>query len=231
MALAVLNDDRFPTLAKAAMERPQAYIQMQTVQAASGYLQRKDTAGVLSPVLRTFAQSLYDSAAANPDRRVYSKAIPLLAAFEPKRCLEMLAAKETDERFRNDLLNAVANDDALFTAWIGANPDNSTLLAIASRRSDERLAGVLLARLDALVTQDPAALYAAARLQGDAQLTRALFARYADLRDPLKSYMPVLLERTFNARIGNNLDTWREYLAGQKWQQIAIIRLGVRWRE
>jgi hypothetical protein len=216
MSLADLDDDRFPKLARAAMERPQAYIQMQTLRGAAGFLKRKRVANTLNADLRAFAGELFNEAKAAPDRRVYSQAIPLLSAYEPKRCLEMLGARDTDARFRNDLYDAVAADDTLVATWLAAKPDNASLLAIAVRRTDDRFTPLLVERVEALAVLDPGTFYQAAKRQNKPELTRALFARYDALKDPLKSYMPVLLERTFNARIGNNLDTWRTYLAALK---------------
>jgi len=216
IALAALNDDRFPAQARAALQRPQAYIHMKTLVAASGYLRRKREAGKLTPDLTAFAKELYSFATTNNDSRVYGEAVPLLAAFEPQQCLTLLADPEKNARYRSDLLATVANDEALLAAWLAAKPDYATILSIASLRRDDRLAAELVARLDSLPAQAPGAVYTAAKVQGNPALTRGLFARHDALKGVLKSNIAVVLERTFNARIGENLDTWREYVAKLK---------------
>jgi len=215
MALAALDDARFPALAQAALDRPQAYIHMQIMRAARGYLARKRAAGKLTPELRAFGQVLYGFAVDDPDRRVYGEAIPLLAAFDPLRCLAVLRDPETDDRFHAALYDAVAGDETLLAECLKTPPDDLTLIELASRRADERLVTLLLARLDVLVAQNPGGVYQAAECQRNPALTRAIFTRDATLPEPLKGHATLLLEHTFNARIGNDPEAWSEWLAGK----------------
>ncbi|MHB9108937.1 MAG: HEAT repeat domain-containing protein [Armatimonadota bacterium] len=216
MALAALDDARFPKLAQVALDRPQAYIRMQALRAARDYLSRRRAAGTLTPEQRAFGEQLFAHAVDDLDRRVYGETIPLLAAFDPPRCLAMLRDPATDERFRGALYDIVAGDEALVAEYLNTPPDDRGLIELASRRADDRLVSLLLARLDALTAQNPVGLYRAAERQRNPKLTRTLFAQYANLPEPLKGHATLLLEHTFNARIGNDPDTWTEWLAAEK---------------
>jgi len=216
MSLAVLDDARFPALAQTAFDRPQAYIQMQILRAARGYLTRKRAAGKLTPELRAFGQRLFDRAVDDLDQRISGEAVPLLAAFDSPRCLALCRDPASDERFRDALYDVVAGDDALVAEYLKTPPDDQALIELASRRADDRLVSLLLARLDALTTQNPDGLYQAAERQRNPKLTRALFANYATLPEPLKGHATLLLEHTFNARIGNDPEAWTEWLAANK---------------
>ena len=216
MALAAMDDARFPKLAQAALDRPQAYSQMQLLRAARGYLARKVAAGKLTPELHAFALALCAFAIDNPDSRVSREAIPLLAAFDPPRCLAMLRDPVTEERFRGQLFDAVAANNALLTDCLKTALDDAALLTIAQRRADPRLAALLLARLDVLMTGNPGGVYSAAERQLSPEVTRALFAKYPAVPEPLKGRMTLLLEHTFNARLGNDPAAWTEWLAAPK---------------
>ena len=91
-----------------------------------------------------------------------------------------------------------------------------SLLALAQRRTDPRLTALLSPRLDALATGNPGGVYSAAERQLSPEITRALFAKYPAVPEPLKGRMTLLLEHTFNARLGNDPAAWTGWLAAQK---------------
>jgi hypothetical protein len=215
-ALAQLNDPRFPQLAQAQMSgSTQPHVRKQTMRGAALYLGQVRDAGKLDEKLQAFGAALFALADADLDLRVYGEAAPVLALADPERALELWkdSYSSGDTRHRDNLSDAVATTPALLDAALQNLPaDPHALLALAARRQDPRLAKLLAGRLDTLADANPNALFHAAGRQADPALSTLIFAKRKDLPDPLKPLVLVIMERTFNARLGNIDEAWEEYL-------------------
>lgn len=110
---------------------------------------------------------------------------------------------------------AIADNDDLRSAFINRADEMpvALLLAIAQRRSDAEVAGALARRLDEVT--DNAALRQAAMRQRDPVLTTELFARAGTAPYEMGGNMAMILEHTFDARLGNSLADWRAWLDKQ----------------
>jgi len=216
-ALAQLNDPRFPQLAQAQMSASsQPHVRQQAMRGAALYLAAARGAGKLDDKLKTFGTAMFDLADADLDRRVYSEAAPVLGYADPPRALALWKESYTggDTRHRDALAAIVAKDDALLGTALQAMPaDANALLALAGLRADPRLAKALVTRIGEVVKAgDWWTITTAAGLQADPEFARALFAKRKELPDGLKPYVTTVLERTFNARLGNIDEAWEEYL-------------------
>jgi len=216
-ALAQLNDPRFPRLAQAQMSASiQPHVRRQCMRGAQVYLAKQ---AKLDDKLKAFGTAMFAMADADPDRRIYSEAAPVLGIADPQRCLAMWKDSYAggDTRHRDALADAVAKNDALLDAALKALPaDPDALLALAQRRKNPRLAKLLGDRLEELAKTGIWGLLAAAGTQADPALATLIFTKRNDLPDNFKPYIPVILERTFNARIGNIDEAWEEYLKNRK---------------
>lgn len=213
-ALAQLNDPRFPQLAQEQMSGSnQPHVRKQCLRGAQVYLAKQ---AKLDEKLKAFGAALFELGDADPDRRVYGEAAPVLAFADPGRCLALWKESYAggDAKHRDALTAVIAKDDALLDAALKALPaDAAALVALAGLRRDPRLAAALTARLDDVVKAGNwHTITTAAATQADPAFARALFARRMTLPDGLKPYVTTILERTFNARLGNDLEAWEEYL-------------------
>jgi len=213
-ALAQLNDPRFPQLAQEKMSNSnQPHIRQQAMRGAALYLAKQ---GKLDEKLLAFGTAMFDLADADFDRRIYSEAPAVLAFADPQRCLAMWKDGYAggDTKYRDALTAIVAKNDILLDAALKAMPaDASALVALAGLRADPRLAKALVTRIDEVVKAgDWWTITTAAATQADPEFARALFAKRNTLPDGLKPYVTTVLERAFNARLGNDAEAWEEYL-------------------
>jgi len=212
-ALAQLNDPRFPQLAQQNMSAStQPHVRQQCLSGARLYLAQQAKPGA---ELKAFGTALFDMADADPDRRVYSEAAPVLAFADPPRCLALWKDSYAtgDTRHRDALADVVAKNDALLDAALQNLPtDPDALLALAARRKDPRLTKLLGDRLEELAKTGIWGLLTAASTQADPALSTLIFNKRAQLPDNFKPYVYVILERTFNARLGTIDDAWEAYL-------------------
>ncbi|MHB0937682.1 MAG: hypothetical protein ACYC6A_14940 [Armatimonadota bacterium] len=213
-ALAQLNDPRFPTLAQEKMSGSnQPHVRKQCLRGAQLYLAKQPK---LDDKLKAFGTALFELGDADLDRRVYSEAAPVLGFADPQRCLALWKESYAggDTRHRDALTAIVAKNDALIDAALKGMPaDANALIALAGLRADPRLATALTARLDEVAKAGNWwTIVAAAGTQADPAFAKALFARRNTLPDGLKPYVTTVLERTFNARLGNDAEAWEVYL-------------------
>lgn len=213
-ALAQVNDPRFPQLAQEKMSAGiQPHVRQQCLRGAQLYLAKQ---AKLDDKLKAFATAMFELGDADLDRRVYSEAAPVLGFADPQRCLALWKDSYAggDPRHRDALTAIMAKNDALLDAALKAMPaDANALIALAGLRADPRLAKALTARIDEVVKAgDWWTITTAAGTQADPEFAKALFAKRNTLPDGLKPYVTTVLERTFNARLGNDPEAWEAYL-------------------
>ena len=210
-ALAQVNDPRFPQLAQAAMNGNQPHVRRQALRGTALYLGKQRDAGKLDAKLKQFGAEMFALADEDLDRRVYGEGPALLAIVDPPRALALW--KESYDsgngRYRDALAGIVAKDNALLDAAL-KDLSADALVLLCQQRADPRLARALLARLDEAAKAG--GFIWAAHLQADPALATAIFTRRKALPDNVKPYVLAIMERTFNARLGNIDEAWEEYL-------------------
>lgn len=215
-ALAQLNDARFPGLASATMSaNVNPLVRKQILRGAALYLGRQQAAGKLDAKLKGFGADLFALGSADLDARVYGEAVPVLGLVDPQRALALWRESYAtgDARLRGDLADVVAHNDALLDAAVKDLPtDVQAVTDLAQRRADKRIAAVLVARFDDVKkTGNFWPLIA----QQDPELAKFVFSKRAELPGNMKNYVTTMLERAFNARIGNSEEMWTQYLQGK----------------
>jgi len=161
----------------------------------------------------------WDAAAAlaDPDLRVRIEGIRLLVDLESEKGVALAAARATDAQERPHWADAFTASNATFAAYLkgGMQGNDALLLAIAGRRAAPELAKALLARAAELAAAEPAAFAHAAIVQRDKPLARALFAQRSTLPRDLAAALPLILEHTFDARLGDVMEDWEQQLRKQ----------------
>jgi len=177
---------------------------------------RRQALRALAELGQNHAAPATTAALDDPDARVRHEAIRTVGQSSPALTITRAAAEHdrggSDAAAWADAL--AASDEALADYLARDLPGGAPLLlALATRRAHPKLAAALLARLDALIPASPLALADAAIRQADPALARALFARRAGLPKPLADRLPLILEHTFAARLGNVVPDWEAFLA------------------
>ncbi len=86
-------------------------------------------------------------------------------------------------------------------------------MEVARRKRDPQLAASLLQQLTAGEGISWAQVLPLAMAQRHPSLTKALLAHRDELPEAQKRTLPLLLEYTFDARLGHNLAAWEAYLS------------------
>lgn len=219
-ALGILDDARFPELALKTADPKRPILQQLVLEATVIYLKAKKEAGKLDGKMAAFGQIMLNAADDSDDPRIYSQVAPLMAIISPMRPLTIL--KETlpkaTIRDLDGLAKAVAEDDAAFTAFFNDPPANpQAVLAVARQRQDPRMARLIMARMHELANSDVNpymnTFMLAALKQADPALAKQLFAEQQKLPEYLQGKNTCLiLDATFNARLGSLVDEWGEWL-------------------
>lgn len=163
-----------------------------------------------------------EAAASDSDFRVRAEGIRALASFNSDLPLrKMLAAFDpltADALAQPIWAEAVARKDVLFEHWKNAefSGGKPLLLSVASRRTDAELAKRMTAQIPKLTAADAGPFVAAAIKQRDPALSKALFDARESLPPSIAGYVPLILEYTFDARLGESLDDWAEFLSKQE---------------
>lgn len=165
----------------------------------------------------------------DPDFRVRSEAIRLTGLLDGKRTLAYAAqafgaGRPADPGTpvlpycdasldRPAWAAAVAgNDEALAEYMRSGLPGDELLLAVAQRRAHPDLAKAMIERLDSLAATNGGLLVWAAVTQNDKALVRKIFEKRKTMPPPVHTYLPFLLERTFEAHLGQTEEGWEEWL-------------------
>jgi len=167
---------------------------------------------------RAFASEAAELALQEPDARVTKHGISLLFRLDPVRGLDLAVEAAPGFHHYDARLMAwakgLARNDAAFSAWLerGLPGGDEFLLAVATQRRDPKLASALVPHLQGIGRPEYRRWIEALKLQKDEALARALFG----LREESKlisSFLPTILEHTFEARLGNDLGHWETWLA------------------
>ena len=241
VAIARLGNREMIPLCVSFLQHPDAWVRQQTLRSigllaatnrstASGKPKAekpadRTTSGDATLKLDADLQSTILALATNdPDFRVRSQAITLAVQTVPEAAVK-LAAEAFAETSDSDLrpasrldqaawLDALAQHDAAFQAWLtaGSPGGDPVLMGLAARRADPALAKTLRTRWKSLTPEQAAHLTPAAIRQRDGMLTRTLFTHQADLPPAVQAYLPIILEHTFGARLGDVLPDWAAWL-------------------
>lgn len=212
IALARLGHPQVESIARELLTHKNAWLRRQAVQAVTlwmnqGIEKRKPTATVV-----------LETAWRDPDLRVRQVAIEWLARVDPSRAVSSAASVFADPgstpHDRSAWVQAVADQDAAFREYVqqGLPGGNNLLLAIASRRADPALAAALITRSDPMNTGDAPGLVTAALRQRHGALTRKLFEQRDRMPPVVAAHLPLILEHTFEKRLGNVLPDWEAFL-------------------
>ncbi|MFM8469387.1 MAG: HEAT repeat domain-containing protein, partial [Limisphaerales bacterium] len=151
------------------------------------------------------------------DLRVRRAAVALLALVAPERTAELAVANaetSTDTTLRADWAAAVSGSDVAFNAWLknGKRGGNDFLLALAGSRVAPELAAALAGLAGKLEPAQVTTFARAVERQRNPALARSLFQARQTLPPALLAHLPTILEHIFEARLGNSLADWEQWL-------------------
>ena len=216
IALARLGDSRIKQCAKDGLSHLDAYVQKQAMRSVVEYadatLQKESHEDVKSFVLDTAKIGL-----AAADIRVRKTAIDLVSRYDAKHAVEAFFAASDNLEVGNDRdlwADALAKHDGSFAQFLQQldSANDSFVLLIATRRKDPQLANALAAQINAITNETARTYIRAAITQKDDHLTRALFQNRKSLPKDITTYLPIILEHTYDARLGGVLSDWEHYL-------------------
>ena len=208
LSLAKLRHPRALSLALDAAKSPQPILRASAFDA----LRFVDFGGKIpEDVIKTAVVGINDR-----DLRVSQPAMNLLATLDPpsmiKAATAALASNDLKKDARNAWIDAVSSSDAVFKTWLGQGmPGGDALLFVmAGKHKDAKIAAALADRLEALDDCSPLVR------QADPELTLKAFSSREKLKPRLKETMPLILEVTFRAHLGNDLEAWDQWLENRK---------------
>jgi hypothetical protein len=143
--------------------------------------------------------------------------IALLGLLDPEAVLRGLQASSDPvhpaARDREAWAIAVAASDKAFAGFQRLCPTiaDGSLLAVAARRRDPIVAAEIVRRLDALLASHPAEIVGVLLCQAHPALAKAILARHGTLPPAVDHVLPIVLEKTFDARLGGVIDDWKKW--------------------
>jgi hypothetical protein len=169
--------------------------------------------------VRSLPRDVAESGLRDPDLRVRSAAITLLAALDPQLAARQAAA--AFEASTADVLaqpvwgEAIATAPKALEAWLAADcPGGDSLVRlVGSHMAHPELAHRHARQISTLSNENSAAFLPAVLRQRDAALARALFTARESLPATLAGYVPLILEHTFHVRLGEPLTDWSDFLS------------------
>lgn len=212
IALAKLEHPQVESIAREHSTHKNAWLRRQAIQAVTIWMNRE------SATRKPSVRVILEAGLRDPDLRVRRAAIELLARVDSGRAVHSTAAVFIDPKStpqeRTAWAQAVADQDAAYREYVqqGLPGGNGLLLAVAARRTDPLLAAALATRLDQMSIADAASLVTAALRQRNAELTRKLFDRKDRLPPVVAAHLPLILEYTFEKRLGNVLTDWEVFM-------------------
>lgn len=194
---------------------------MLTIAASEMFFGRGHTnTHALSKADRAFGLKVAEIAFAETDLRAKNEGINLLARLDPDKALK-LALDDWDENPgpRQTWIKAIAQNDEMLNGYAAGNyPGRDDLFfSVAAARNDARLVSELEARLDKATTNTPYGNIFASAIarQNNPKLVLKALHRRKELPKDLLASLPHLLNRIYNARLGNDLNEWEKWLAGK----------------
>lgn len=217
-ALAILEHPGIADLARRTLGHRHFLVRRQALRALS----TASSASKTEATTRDAIVSAAHAALADHDQRVRREAIALIGRFDAQGTLAQSEAAFRSEDAQAKLDRplwgeAVAANDAAFAQYLQAGPvgEHVLCLAVAKHRRDPKLANMLVAIAPKLPKDLTADWVAAAVHQRSQDAARKLFAMRAELPEGIRSYLPLILEHSFDAGRGQVLSDWEEFLAGR----------------
>ena len=213
LAVARVNHPQVAAAITNGFAHTSAFVRLQAVNAAQALAKRAPPASAAVGVGVDFArQALRD-----PDLRVRQAAIGLLALADAARCVTLAAelSQTSSPTERAAWIRALTENETAFAAYRAANFPGGLelLLGVAAQKADPAIVAALKPNWPAIAKDHPREFALAARRQRDPALARDLFAQRAQLPPFVADYLPLILEHTFEARLGNVLADWETWLS------------------
>ena len=228
LALARLKHPKARELARAHLRDTSAHVKRMSALAATELLFGSDAAthgAALDRADLEFGLLVAAAARAEPDVRVRREGIRLTGRLDPKLTVATATAafgdgKARDEKGQRFWIEAVAQNPAALEEYLKQScPGGDALFyGVAAAAPHPGLAQALDARLEAMTSTNTngQAMGRAMATQKDPTLARKALARRAQLPPGLVDYLPYVLDRLFNARLGADLDEWARWMADKR---------------
>ena len=212
LAVARLNHPQAAAAISTGFAHASAFVRLQSVNAAETLAKRVPSAPAPASALELAAKAVRD-----PDLRVRQAGIGLFALVDAvgfvKAASTFSATSSPTERAA--WIRALAERDAAFAAYRAAGFPGGIelLLGVGAQRTDPAISAVLRPIWQTAAKDQPRDFALAARRQRDPALARELFAQRAQLPPFVADYLTLILEHTFDARVGNVVADWEKWLS------------------
>ncbi len=214
LAVARLNHPQATDAISAGFAHTSAFARLQSVNAAETLAKRAASAPTPAPAS---VSELATKAVRDPDLRVRQAGIGLFALVDPAGCVKAAGAlsASSSPTERAAWIRAIAERDAAFAAYRAAGFPGGIelLLGVAAQRTDPAISAALRPVWQTAAKDHPREFALAARRQRDPALARELFAQRAQLPQFVADYLTLILENTFDARLGNVVADWEKWLS------------------
>lgn len=221
-ALALLQHPKLADVCTIHLNSTQFVVRQAVLKALADVLLHENTADAKAATNEEFneaAQAAALTGIADADQRVRRQAMRILARLEPKlaaqKLLECYALHETVAEIDRPLwAEAIAKDDGAFQALVELSPqlEMAMLMQLGQHRRDAGLAEMLVAQASQVKTADAITWSLAMKNQRDAAAAKKLLAVSKELPEHVVYYVPLVLETTFEAGLGNVLSDWEAEL-------------------
>jgi hypothetical protein len=214
LAIARLNHPQAAAAISTGFAHTSAFVRLQSVNAAETLAKRAAAAPAPAPAS---VSELAMKAVRDPDLRVRQAGIGLFALVDPAGCVKTAGtfSASSSPTERAAWIRALAEHDAAFAAYRAAGFPGGLelLLGVAAQRADSAISAALRPIWQTAAKDHPRDFALAARHQRDPALARELFAHRAQLPPFVADYLTLILENTFDARLGNVVADWEKWLS------------------
>jgi len=165
-----------------------------------------------------FAERMIEAGLLETDPRLRDELIGLLGRIDSARTFAgAVSAEQTDANDLPAWARALAGNETAFGKYLEQDlpGGDGLLLAIARVRRQPRLAQALAARLDGITKDNATAWAEAMALQRDVALSREALAQRKRLPREFTAHLAYILNYTFDARLGSDIDDWEAWLHEQ----------------
>ena len=217
VTLARLADSRAPAECRTHLADGHPLVRRQSIQAAVEYFHACGDGLSLPEFARKLLLEIAAASHDQSDARMRHEGIALLGLLDPEAVLRGLQASSDPvhpaARDRAAWAIAVAASDKAFAGFQRLCPTiaDGSLLAVAARRRDPIVAAEIVRRLDALLASHPAEIVGVLLCQAHPALAKAILARHGTLPPAVDHVLPIVLEKTFDARLGGVIDDWKKW--------------------
>lgn len=203
-ALARLGAREVPELCRKFIKHNTPFVRIQAIHSAQ-FLELRSVRDVI------------DLALSDPDFRIKSKAMKLIAGADPRRALRLAveALKAgIDLPISTAWARFIAENDNTLQEYLrqGMPGGDDFLISIARFRQDPRIATALKERLPQIASVHPRQFVSSVLTQRNKALGVGLLKLEGSLHETVRAYLPLILEYCFGSRLGNNLNDWKASL-------------------